>query len=525
MAVDDPILRRELRGVPLLAARVAAGGLSALALYLFIRGIPGALARASERAQIANAPSGSTSFETASLVVTWIGIAAAAVWCAVAALILWRRSRDLFGILLTLGFVAIGLVLASRDQILVGGGSAFTRGTDDLSELGRAVVWVLTATGLLWVFAFPDGRLVPRWSLFVMVPWVAWALLRIPFPEELSHTRYGVVGTLLYIAFPVTALGAQIYRFARRSAAVQRQQLKWVLYGGVLIVAAWTTAVVLPSLLGSSDQLNASNYIYWTAGTGWLAVMSMLMPVTIAIAIFRQGLLNIDLLINRTVMYSVLTIVLVAAFVVIGTMAQRTYAALAGEESNLVTVFVAVPIALAFIPLRARMQSIADHFLSDRAVLTIVFLDLVGSTKRAADLGDRAWRELLDRYRTAVRREIHRHGGREIDTAGDGFFITFAAPGAAIRFARDAITSVRAVGIEARAGLHIGECEVHGGRVSGIGVHIGARIVAAAGAGEVLVSRTLRDLVAGSDIRLLDRGLHGLKGVPGRWHLYSVVTG
>jgi len=186
---------------------------------------------------------------------------------------------------------------------------------------------------------------------------------------------------------------------------------------------------------------------------------------------------------------------------------------------------VAVPIALAFIPLRARMQSIADHFLSDRAVLTIVFLDLVASTARAAAVGDRAWRDLLDRYRAAVRRDMRRHGGREIDTAGDGFFITFASPGAAIRFARDAITSVRAVGIEARAGLHIGECEVHGGRVTGIGVHIGARIVAAAAAGEVLVSRTLRDLVAGSDIRLLDRGLHGLKGVPGRWHLYSVAPG
>ena len=526
VAADDPLLRRELRGVPLLAARGAAGALSALALLLFIRGISGALARASERAQLATAAGrGNFSFEAASLLVTWVGIAAAIVWCALAALILWRRSRDLLGILLALGFVAIGLVLASRDQILVGGGSASSRGADELSELGRAVVWVLTATALFWVFAFPDGRFVPRWSPLVMVPWVAWALLRIPFPEELSHTRYGITGTLLYIAFPVMALLAQVYRFARRSDAVQRQQLKWVLYGGVLIVGAWITAVILPWILGASDELSASGFIYWTASTGWLAAMSMLMPVTIAIAIFRQGLLNIDLLINRTVMYSVLTIGLVAAFVVVGTMAQRAFAAVAGEQSNLVTVFVAVPIALAFLPLRARMQSIADHFLSDRAVLTIVFLDLVGSTARAAALGDRAWRELLDRYRAAVRREIRRHGGREIDTAGDGFFITFAAPGAAIRFARDAITSVRAVGIEARAGLHIGECDVHAGRVTGIGVHIGARIVAAAGVGEVLVSRTLRDLVAGSDIRLLDRGLHGLKGVPGRWHLYSVAPG
>lgn len=524
-SVDDPFLRRELQGLPLFAARGAAGALGALALFLFVRGIPGALARAGERAQLANAATGGDPwFEPASVLVTWIGIAAAMVWCALAALILWRRSRDLLGIVLALGFVAIGLILASPDQILVGGASANSRGTDQFSEVGRAVVWMLTATGLLWVFAFPDGRLVPTWSIWVMVPWIAWALLRIPFPEELSHARYGLASSLLYIAFPLTGLAAQVYRFARRSDAVQRQQLKWFVYGGVLIVGAWITVVVL-SVLGASGGSSASGFIYRTASAGWLAAASMLMPVTIAIAIFRQGLLNIDLLINRTVMYSVLTIILVAAFVVIGTLVQRTYAAIAGQQSDLIALTVAMPIALAFLPLRARMQSIADHFLSDRAILTIVFLDLAGSTARAAALGDRAWRELLERYRSTVRREIRRHGGREIDTAGDGFFVTFGSPGAAIGFARAAVMSVLALGLEARAGLHIGECEVHGGRVTGIGVHIGARIVAAAGAGEVLVSRTLRDLVAGSDIRLRDRGLHGLKGVPGRWHLYSVAPG
>jgi class 3 adenylate cyclase len=520
----DPFLRRELRGVPQFAARGAAGALSAFALLLFIRGIPGALARASERGQLANGANGGDPWlEPASVLVTWIGIAAAMVWCALAALILWRRSRDPFGVLLALGFVAIGLILASPDQILVGGGSVNSRGTDEFSEVGRDVVWVLTAFGLPWVFAFPDGRLVPKWSVVIMVPWIVWALLRIPFPDELSHARYGLAGSLLYIAFPLTALAAQVYRFGWRSDAVQRQQLKWFMYGGVLIVAAWITAVIVASVLDGAGGSTASGFIGRTASAGWLAAASMLMPVTIAIAIFRQGLLNIDLLINRTVMYSLLTIMLVAAFVVIGTLAQRAYAAIAGQQSDLVSLTVAMPIALAFLPLRARMQSIADHFLSDRAILTILFLDLVGSTAHAAAVGDRAWRELLERYRSAVRREIRRHGGREIDTAGDGFFVTFGSPGAAIGCARAAVASVRTLGLEARAGLHIGECEVQGGRVTGIGVHIGARIVAAAGAGEILVSRTLRDLVAGSDIRLGDRGLHRLKGIPGRWHLYSVA--
>jgi class 3 adenylate cyclase len=523
-SVDDPVLRRELRGFALVAARGSAGALGAAALLLFLRGIPGTLTRASERAQVANAAAGANPwFEPASLLVTWIGIAAAMVWCALACLILWRRSRDPLGILLTLGFVAIGLILASRDQILVGGASVNSRGIDPFTEVGRGVVWLLTAFGILWVFAFPDGRLVPSWSLAVMVPWIAWALLRIPFPEELSHARYGLAGSLLYIAFPLIALASQVYRFGWRSDAVQQQQLKWFMYGGVLIVGAWILAVILLSVPGASGGSSASVFIGWTSSAGLLAVASMIMPVTIAIAIFRQGLLNIDVLINRTVMYSVLTIILVAAFGVIGTLAQRAYAEIAGRESDLVAVTVAMPIALAFLPLRARMQSIADHFLSDRAILTIVFIDLVSSTERAAALGDRAWRELLERYRSAVRRDIRRHGGREIDTAGDGFFVTFGSPGAAIACARAALASVRALGLEARAGLHIGECEVQGGRVTGIGVHIGARIVAAAGAGEVLVSRTLRDLVAGSGIPLRDRGLHGLKGIPGRWHLYAVA--
>lgn len=523
--VGDPLLRRELRGASLFVARGIAGALYTLAVVLFIRGIPGAFDRASERARLASAQAGGEAwFEPASVLVIWIGIAAAVVWLALAALILWRRSRDLFGISLAVGFVAIGVIVVNVDQFLTNGGAANVRQSDPVNELGRSVVWLLTAFSLIWIFAFPDGRIVPRWSVALLTFWGVWALLRLAFPVEFAHQRYGPLGGLLYVATPLTGLAALLYRLARRSDPVQRQQLKWFVYGAVFIVAAWVTRVLVP-LIGDVGSSVASQFLYLTFSTGWQAAASMLLPVTIAIAIFRQGLFNIDLLISRTLMYSLLTVVLVAAFVIIGTLAQRAYVAAAGSESALVTLAVAVPIAFAFIPLRTRMQSIADRFLSDRAVLTVVFLDLAGSTAKAAELGDRAWRELLERYRSAVRREIRRHAGREIDTAGDGFFVTFGSPGAAIRFARAAVAAVPALGLNARAGLHIGEVEVQGGRVTGIGVHIGARIVAAASAGEVLVSRTLRDLVAGSDIRLLDRGLHGLKGVPGRWHLYSVSPG
>src|SRR5207253_6821232 len=142
-----------------------------------------------------------------------------------------------------------------------------------------------------------------------------------------------------------------------------------------------------------------------------------------------------------------------------------------------------------------------------------MFTDIVDSTRRAAELGDRGWREVVERHDQLVRRELDRHRGREIKTMGDGFLATFDGPARAIRCATEARDSVRKLGIEMRAGLHTGEVEVMNGDVGGIAVSIGARVGAAAGPGEVLVSRTVTDLVAGSGIDFTDRGPHALKGV------------
>jgi class 3 adenylate cyclase len=158
----------------------------------------------------------------------------------------------------------------------------------------------------------------------------------------------------------------------------------------------------------------------------------------------------------------------------------------------------------------------------DRVLATVLFTDIVGSTERAATLGDRAWRALLDTHNAIVRGEITRHRGREIKTAGDGFLATFDGPARAIRCAAAINDQVRPLGIEIRAGLHTGECELIGDDVGGIAVHIGARVVGEAGAGEVLVSSTVKDLVAGSGIRFADRGVRPLKGVPGEWRLFAV---
>jgi len=158
----------------------------------------------------------------------------------------------------------------------------------------------------------------------------------------------------------------------------------------------------------------------------------------------------------------------------------------------------------------------------DRVLATVLFTDVVRSTERAAELGDKRWRELLASHHVAVRRQLAQWRGTEIDTTGDGFLATFDGPARAIRCACAARDAVRDLGLEIRAGLHTGEFEIFGSTIAGLTVHTGARVAALAGPGEVLVSSTVKDLVAGSGIELDDRGEHELKGVPGTWRIYAV---
>jgi class 3 adenylate cyclase/pimeloyl-ACP methyl ester carboxylesterase len=159
---------------------------------------------------------------------------------------------------------------------------------------------------------------------------------------------------------------------------------------------------------------------------------------------------------------------------------------------------------------------------ANRVLATVLFTDIVGSTARAAELGDARWRELLREHHALIRRQLVRFRGTEIDTAGDGFFASFDGPARAIRCASAISEALNEVGLEVRAGLHTGECELHDGKVGGIAVHIGARVAKEAGPGEVLVSSTVKDLVAGSGIDFRERGDAELKGVPGKWRLFAV---
>jgi pimeloyl-ACP methyl ester carboxylesterase len=158
----------------------------------------------------------------------------------------------------------------------------------------------------------------------------------------------------------------------------------------------------------------------------------------------------------------------------------------------------------------------------DRVLATVLFTDIVGSTQKAAALGDRRWRQLLDNHHATIRRNLAHFRGHEVKTTGDGFLATFDGPARGVRCACAIADEIRPLGIEIRAGLHTGECEMMGDDVGGIAVHIGARVAALADASEVLVSSTVKDLVAGSGLRFGDRGSQSLKGVPGEWHIFAV---
>jgi len=171
----------------------------------------------------------------------------------------------------------------------------------------------------------------------------------------------------------------------------------------------------------------------------------------------------------------------------------------------------------------AFLSGLQEDAVPDTVLATVMFTDIVGSTELAAAMGDRAWRDRLNDHHLAVRRELSRFRGEELDTAGDGFFATFDGPARAILCAQAISGAVDELDLRIRSGIHTGECELQDGKLAGIAVSIGARVAAAAGPGEVLVSSTVKDLVAGSGIDFVDRGEHDLKGVPGNWRLFAVA--
>jgi len=512
------LLREELSGPALITTRVVAVVYVVLLLIAYVRWIPRWIDFRLSQA-----------IETEALLadrgpyvaLTWAAVVAALlaaiVWFAFAALIESRRSHDLFGNFLFVSFVAVGVVAATDVDVIL----PMQRG-DSWPQFQLPLLFAANALTLPWVYVFPDGRVVPRWAILLAAVWAGWSVMRVITPEA-DQARVGTPAVLLNLGLVASMLASLVFRYFKRSNDVQKQQLKWLLLGGLVFLFAYIATIPIPLLIPEL-QKPGPTFVYHSVSRMWLSLSFVFVALAIAAAIFRQGLLDIELIVNRTIAYASLTAILVAGFVVISSVANQFLEAITGQRSELVVLATALPLAVLFVPLRTRLLATADRFMSGRRVRTVLFVDIASSTEHALKVGDRAWRELLERFRASVRKQLKQYGGEEIDTAGDGFFVTFEGAGRAIRCARAILDAVRPLGLEARAGVHIGEVEVYGASVSGVAVHVGARLVALAKPNEVIVSAPLRELVGGSNIELRDRGDHELKGLPGMWRVYAVSS-
>jgi class 3 adenylate cyclase len=299
----------------------------------------------------------------------------------------------------------------------------------------------------------------------------------------------------------------------RRARGPERQQLLWFVAGLLVVTIAVPLGLVEDAIWGEAVPDLAR-----------LAVIApfVFLPIAIGVAVLRYRLYDIDTIINRAVLYGAVTAALLVVFGVANLALQNVLAGWTGGHSDLVTGFVGLAIGSQYGTLRGRVRPVVDRFLPSRALLTLLFTDIVGSTERLVKLGDERWRALLGRYRATVRAELARYGGHEVDTAGDSFFVTFGRPMSGVECAEAMRGAVEGIGLRLRTGVHLGECEMRGEKVSGLEVHAAARIMAAAGEDEILLSAAVVQALGDARFRIVDQGARTLKGVPGEWRLYAL---
>jgi class 3 adenylate cyclase len=381
-----------------------------------------------------------------------------------------------------------------------------------LSPRWRVVGWVAVGfTVILMALTMLD----PNLTSFPGVP-------RIDNPtgvSSLSTLLWGPIGYGLFLGgLAVVAIaGSSVIIRMWRSRGEERLQLRWVAYA----VAFAVLLNVIVTVVGILFLPENTGSLLGTAAT--IIGFGIAMPASFGVAMLWYRLYDLDLLLNRTIAYGAVTAVLAVAFGIADVLAQRAVESVFDQRSDLVAAGLGVGAALAFGPMRRWIRPIVDRFLPARARLTLLFTDIVGSTQAIVDLGDERWRDLLDRYRVAVRQELSRYRGREVNTAGDAFFATFDRPAAAVSCARAIGAAVNRLGLHVRTGLHVGDVEMRGEQVSGLAVHAAARVMAEAGEDQILISSDLADVLSGR-VALDDAGRHALKGVPGEWHLFSVES-
>lgn len=473
-----------------------------------------------------------------------VGVLIYVPYALVACILVVRRPRNSIGWILFATGWSFALALASFDATAAQFAARTVPVATEAAAVISSALGGLPAFLLLFILliVFPTGRL-PRgkWATPARVAiglGCAAIVLNALGPTlnvSLSQSQAGVDianplaifpaapiwGTITAAGFPflaaLLALGVvSIIVRLRRARGIERQQLSWVAAALAFVVIAVLGGFVVGRLLPAAG----------TSGLVWIpAVIAFpTVPLAIGVAVLRYRLYEIDTIINRTVLYGSVTVVLLAVFGVADVGLQRMLESLTGQRSELLTGALGVGVAVAYVPIRRRVRPLVDRLLPGRALLTLLFIDIVGSTERIVELGDERWRLLLGRYRAAVRQELARAGGHEVDTAGDAFFATFDQPSSGVICARAIRAAVDELGLQTRTGVHLGECEMRGEKVSGIEVHAAARIMASAADGEILISGALREALSGKDLGLRDRGRHKLKGVPGEWQLFAVAA-
>jgi class 3 adenylate cyclase len=473
-----------------------------------------------------------------------LGVPALMAFSGVGLLIVRQRPMNSVGWLYLLSPLLFALAELFASLATVGRSAVAALPGQTATDIGESAVALLASAavptgfagvaGLLLVpYLFPDGGPINRgWAallaVFGLVAVIGVAAL---VTDPLARPAGGVVVSLFGYLVTLAALGKVVVIFAFlalgfispvavvaryvRAIGVERQQLRWFVYAAV-VVCGWPLAfgplvVITASALGLPDIVLRAVY----------PLPLVLIPAATGVAILRYHLYELDRLVNRSVAYGAASLLVLMAFLAVTAAAQFALAPVVGERSQFVAIVVAVGAAAIFQPLSRRAQGLADRLLPARAFLALLFTDIVGSTEIVRAVGDERWRSLLERYRTAVRRELSRHSGQEIDTAGDGFFVVFASPLDAVRCARAMDSAVQSLGLEARTGVHAGDVDMRGSRPTGLNVHVAARVMSAARPGSICISEDVHELLRASSLHFEDGGTHRLKGIAHPMRLFE----
>lgn len=494
-----------ISGGRLIAARLAYALVLLLAVATFLQAVPHWV-----NAALLKPPSAAGDRPAATLV--GIDIAAALAVplasAAVASVILRYRSRDWFGLLASLEAVLFGCAIA--------GPWSSVPLSDPWSLPTRVAIKLALIAIVSVLYTFPNGRFVPRWTRWLLIVFAGWAMVGIVFTAVDPVVARGI-WQLVLLAFLFSGLAAQAYRFSRVSSPTERRQTKWIFFGLALIIAAYA--------FWSFIEFGTRNQALATLADIVVQLTSIASALLFGIAMIRFRLYDVDLVVNRTILYGSATVMLVIAFVGLSELSKRLSEAATGRSSDIMTIPLIIAAAVAFGPLQRRIRPVVDRLLPPRALLTLFFTDICDSTARAVAMGDERWREALTTYRATVRRGLRRFKGSEMDTAGDGFFAVFDRPADGLHSAQWLRDRLRELSLDSRFGLHAGECELRGEKVSGVAVIAAARVMATAGANEIVVSQVIHESLGNPDGAFRDLGDRTLKGLPGTWRLYGSAVG